>query len=196
MANLECGDPGTGRDARGVLGHHPQRPSVRHPHTCPTVVTGTADDPRVAARLDWCAPLYEVRPGSPECWGRLCARLPSPPSRCGRRYRPTCRAPLPPKATLALVERATRIIGVPLPTTDLEIASAAYLRQIDELVDSDEDTRGLRVGSGNRRRRPAHHRRHRWRRHRRRGLRTREIWSKRLERFLRGQLRARPGGLS
>ena len=45
-----------------------------------------------------------------------------------------------PKATLALVERAARVIGVQLPTTDLEIASAAYIRQIDELVASDDDT--------------------------------------------------------
>ena len=45
-----------------------------------------------------------------------------------------------PKATLALVERACVLLGLDLPTTELEIASAAYERQIDELVEADEDT--------------------------------------------------------
>jgi len=45
-----------------------------------------------------------------------------------------------PKATLALVERAGQLLDVPLLTTDLEIATADYERQIDELVSSDDDT--------------------------------------------------------
>ncbi len=45
-----------------------------------------------------------------------------------------------PKATLALVERTMTALGLSLPTTDLEIATAAYERQIDELVADDDDT--------------------------------------------------------
>ena len=45
-----------------------------------------------------------------------------------------------PKAALALVSTTAELLGVPVVTTDLEIASAAYERQIDELVDDDEDT--------------------------------------------------------
>ena len=46
-----------------------------------------------------------------------------------------------PKAALAL-DRADRrdAHGVPVITTDLEIAAASYERQINELVASDEDT--------------------------------------------------------
>jgi hypothetical protein len=44
-----------------------------------------------------------------------------------------------PKATLALVERAARVLRAQLDTTDLQIASAAYERQVNELVASDED---------------------------------------------------------
>ncbi len=44
-----------------------------------------------------------------------------------------------PKATLALVERASRLLGTKVETTDLQIASAAYERQVNELVASDED---------------------------------------------------------
>ena len=45
-----------------------------------------------------------------------------------------------PKAALALVERITELLGAPVATTDLEIASASYERQIDSLVADDEDT--------------------------------------------------------
>jgi hypothetical protein len=38
------------------------------------------------------------------------------------------------------VERIAELLGVPMATTDLEIASASYERQIDELVADDEDT--------------------------------------------------------
>jgi proteasome assembly chaperone (PAC2) family protein len=44
-----------------------------------------------------------------------------------------------PKAALALVERATRILGATVDVVELEISAAAYERQIDELVASDED---------------------------------------------------------
>jgi predicted ATP-grasp superfamily ATP-dependent carboligase len=45
-----------------------------------------------------------------------------------------------PKATLALVERLTKLLDITLTTTDLEIASASYERQINELVADDEET--------------------------------------------------------
>jgi hypothetical protein len=44
-----------------------------------------------------------------------------------------------PKATLALVERTIRVLGAPVDLVELQIASAAYERQVDELVASDED---------------------------------------------------------
>jgi predicted ATP-grasp superfamily ATP-dependent carboligase len=45
-----------------------------------------------------------------------------------------------PKATLALVEKTAALLGESVITTDLEIASASYERQINELVDDDEET--------------------------------------------------------
>jgi predicted ATP-grasp superfamily ATP-dependent carboligase len=45
-----------------------------------------------------------------------------------------------PKAALALIERLSTLLHSAVPTTDLEIASAAYERQIDELVAEDDDT--------------------------------------------------------
>ena len=44
-----------------------------------------------------------------------------------------------PKATLALVERCARVLGTDVDVAKLRISSAAYERQINELVASDED---------------------------------------------------------
>jgi len=46
-----------------------------------------------------------------------------------------------PKAALALVERTAELLGVPVVTTDLEIASASYERQVSEVVVDDDDMR-------------------------------------------------------
>ena len=45
-----------------------------------------------------------------------------------------------PKAALALIERTAAMLDTWVPTTDLEIASASYERQVSELVDADEET--------------------------------------------------------
>ena len=44
-----------------------------------------------------------------------------------------------PKATMALVERSARLLATSVDVVELEIASAAYERQINELVASDDD---------------------------------------------------------
>ena len=43
------------------------------------------------------------------------------------------------KATLALVERASELLGSSVSTTALEIAAASYERQVSEVVESDDD---------------------------------------------------------
>ena len=45
-----------------------------------------------------------------------------------------------PKAALALIEKISEIVPVAVQTTDLEIAAAAYERQINQIVDGDEET--------------------------------------------------------
>src|SRR5258708_5257888 len=44
-----------------------------------------------------------------------------------------------PKAALALVERTADLLSVPVRTADLDLAAAAYERQVTEVVDADED---------------------------------------------------------
>jgi len=110
------------------------------PHSRPTSVIGTAYDRAVIERLGLHRSTYEGPTGivgvlhdacqraglsSASLWAAVPTYVPGAPS---------------PKAALALIERTAEIIGVPVITTDLEIAAASYERQINELVASDEDT--------------------------------------------------------
>ncbi|MDH4143566.1 MAG: PAC2 family protein [Acidimicrobiia bacterium] len=45
-----------------------------------------------------------------------------------------------PKAALALVNKVGEVLDVAIPTTDLEIRSAAYERQVNKLVENDDET--------------------------------------------------------
>ena len=110
------------------------------PHTRPTPIVGTAYEPEVVAGLELQPSRYEGPTGivgvlhdawrraglrSASLWATVPAYVPGAPS---------------PKAALALVERAAAMLQTWIPTTDLEIASASYERQVSELVDADEET--------------------------------------------------------
>ena len=110
------------------------------PHTRPTVVSATSEDPELVHRLDLVRSTYEGPTGivgvlgstlnnagvaAASIWASVPTYVSGAPS---------------PKATLALIERTCELLGINVATTDLEIASAAYIRQINELVAADEDT--------------------------------------------------------
>jgi predicted ATP-grasp superfamily ATP-dependent carboligase len=110
------------------------------PHTRPVSIVGTAYDGTLVRRLGLTQSAYQGPTGiigvlhdafrharipSASLWAAVPTYVPSAPS---------------PKAALALVERIAELLAVPLTTTDLEIASASYERQIDELVADDDDT--------------------------------------------------------
>lgn len=110
------------------------------PHTRPTPIVGTAYEPEIVAGLELQPSRYEGPTGivgvlhdawrraglrSASLWATVPAYVPGAPS---------------PKAALALVERAAAMLQTWIPTTDLEIASASYERQVSELVDADEET--------------------------------------------------------
>lgn len=116
------------------------------PHTRPTSVTGTADDPEMVERLDLIRSGYEGPTGIVGVLHASCRQRDLPSASLWATV-PTYVSGAPsPKATLALVERASALLGLNLPTTDLEIATAAYERQIDELVAADEDTAAYVAG--------------------------------------------------
>lgn len=110
------------------------------PHTRPVSVVGTAEDEDLIDRLDLQPSRYEGPTGiigvlhealrgsgipSVSLWAAVPTYVPSDPS---------------PKAALALVERITELLAMPIDTTTLAIAAAAYERQINDLVDGDDET--------------------------------------------------------
>jgi predicted ATP-grasp superfamily ATP-dependent carboligase len=116
------------------------------PHTRPTSVTGTADDPRLGAQLDLVRSTYEGPTGIVGVLHAACRDAGLPSASLWAAV-PTYVSGAPsPKATLALVERSLRVLGLNLPTVDLQIASAAYERQIDQLVAADDDTAAYVAG--------------------------------------------------
>jgi proteasome assembly chaperone (PAC2) family protein len=110
------------------------------PHTRPTPIVGTAYEAGIMAGLDLQPSRYEGPTGivgvlhdtwrragleSASLWATVPSYVPGAPS---------------PKAALALIERAAAVLDTSVATTDLEIASASYERQVSELVDADEET--------------------------------------------------------
>jgi proteasome assembly chaperone (PAC2) family protein len=109
-------------------------------HTRPTEVFGTSYDIELAEDLGLDASNYEGPTGivgvlhaacldagipSVSLWASVPSYVPGAPS---------------PKAALALVEAAADLLPIDVPVTDLEIASAAYERQVSRLVSEDEET--------------------------------------------------------
>lgn len=110
------------------------------PHSRPVSVVGTAHDESVVSGLGLAPSRYQGPTGivgvlhdrcrhaeleSAALWATVPTYVPGAPS---------------PKVTLALVEKTAELLGEPVLTTDLEIAAASYERQINQLVDDDEET--------------------------------------------------------
>jgi proteasome assembly chaperone (PAC2) family protein len=109
------------------------------PHTRPTSVVGTAVDQELIDRLGLGRSTYEGPTGivavlqdacaaaglpAASLWAAVPAYVPGAPS---------------PKAALALVERTADLLGVAAVATDLDIAAAAYERQVSEVVVDDDE---------------------------------------------------------
>jgi proteasome assembly chaperone (PAC2) family protein len=109
------------------------------PHTRPVRVTGTAADAELVEKLQLERSRYEGPTGivgvlhdalgrsgipSASLWAAVPHYVGETPS---------------PKATLALVERTCELLGTSVDTTDLDLAAAAYERQVSDVVDADED---------------------------------------------------------
>ncbi len=110
-------------------------------HSRPATVYSSGYDPELNERLDLEPSTYEGPTGiigvlhdalrthgtpSISLWGTIPGYVPNATS---------------PKAALALVERVSQLLELPIPTTALEIGAAAYERQISELVEDNDETR-------------------------------------------------------
>jgi predicted ATP-grasp superfamily ATP-dependent carboligase len=109
-------------------------------HSRPVAVVGTTSDPEIAEELGLRPSSYQGPTGivgvlhdecrqaglpSASLWAAVPAYVPSSPS---------------PKAALALVERCSALLGLPVDTAELQQATSSYERQVSELVDADEET--------------------------------------------------------
>lgn len=109
------------------------------PHTRPVQVTGTGSDPELIRKLDLRRSRYE---GPTGIVGVLHSRLAEAGIKSASLWAavPHYVSQQPsPKATLALAQRVADIVGGSLFSTDLEIASSAYERQVNEMIEADED---------------------------------------------------------
>jgi proteasome assembly chaperone (PAC2) family protein len=109
------------------------------PHTRPSPVTGGATDSELIERLGLQRSRYEGPTGIVGILHDAC-------NRAGLRgvslwaTTPHYLRELPsPKAALALVHRASALLGTTVPTTELEIQSTAYERQVDDMLGNDDD---------------------------------------------------------
>lgn len=110
------------------------------PHSRPVPVVGTAADPAMQAELGLQPSTYQGPTGVVGVLSAACrdAGLPSASLWAAvPTYVPTAPSP---KAVLALLEHTAEVLGAWVPTTDLEIAAAAYERQVTELVQEDDET--------------------------------------------------------
>ncbi len=110
-------------------------------HSRPTTIYGASDDDELCLRYDLRPSSYEgptgivgvlldatIRAGldSVSLWATVPTYVPHATN---------------PKAALALIERLSELLSVPMITTALEIAAASYERQVSELVADDDETR-------------------------------------------------------
>jgi predicted ATP-grasp superfamily ATP-dependent carboligase len=109
------------------------------PHSRPVQITGTAADPKKVERLGLQRSRYE---GPTGIVGVLHDRLSSAGIDSASLWAavPHYLAVTPnPKAALALVNKASNLIGEPADVSDLEQATTAYEQQVAQIVAQDED---------------------------------------------------------
>ncbi len=108
-------------------------------HTRPVRVTGTAADNELVQRLGLTRSTYEGPTGIVGVLHEAFGRAEIPSASLWAAVPHYVAATPSPKASLALVERAARLLSTSLFTADLQVMAADYERQVSEVVDSDDD---------------------------------------------------------
>ena len=109
------------------------------PHTRPVRITGTATDPEMISQLGFTRSRYEGPTGILGVLMDGCAAAGLKSASLWATTPHYLRETASPKAALALVERLNELIGLRIDTTDLEIASAAYERQVNDMLEGEDD---------------------------------------------------------
>jgi len=108
-------------------------------HTQPVRVTGAAADPELADRLHLSRSRYEGPTGIVGVLGAAAGRAGIPTASLWAAVPHYVGQTPSPKATLALLERTSALLGVPNRPGTLQSEAAAYEARVTELVQSDPD---------------------------------------------------------
>jgi proteasome assembly chaperone (PAC2) family protein len=109
------------------------------PHTRPTRLTGTAVDPELIARLGLSHSRYEGPTGIVGVLHDFCRQAGMPSVSLWAPVPHYVASPPNPKATQALLERLSDVLGIPIGLGDLAEAAVAWEARVNELVSSDPD---------------------------------------------------------
>jgi proteasome assembly chaperone (PAC2) family protein len=115
------------------------------PHTRMVPVRGSTADPGMASRLGLQLPQYQGPTGIVGVLQDAFAKVDVPVASLMAQVPHYIPSTPSPKATLAIVERVCSLLVTHVPTTELEIASAAYERQVNDVVAADDDIAGYVV---------------------------------------------------
>lgn len=108
-------------------------------HANPIEVVGSSSDPALAETLGLHPSRYEGPTGIVGVLHQAFGQLSTPVMSLWASVPTYVPSSTSPKAALALVERLASVLAVPLAATDLHIASNSYERQIDDLLNDDEE---------------------------------------------------------
>ncbi len=109
------------------------------PHSRPVMVYGFCEDVEVSSRLNLQKSTYEGPTGIIGVLNQTIQEAEIPAISLWATVPNYVSGASSPKAALALVNRLHEILPTPTNTTELEIASAAYERQVNKLIEDDED---------------------------------------------------------
>ena len=111
------------------------------PHTRPVMIYGFCEDAEMSSRLNLQKSMYEGPTGIIGVLNQDIQEAGIPAISLWATVPNYVSGAASPKATLALVNRLNEILPEASLTTELEIASASYERQVDQLIEDDEDMR-------------------------------------------------------
>lgn len=111
-------------------------------HNRPVSLIGTASDRELIERYGLERSRYEGPTGITGVLSHTCAKEGIPAMSLWAAVPHYVGGAPSPKAALALVQRTSEVVGAPVRTAALEIAATAYEREIDQLVEDDEDLQG------------------------------------------------------
>jgi len=109
------------------------------PHTSPVTVMGTTTNSELAERWTLGRSRYEGPTGIVGAVNDALGRAGFPVASLWAALPHYVSQTPSPKGALALVEAIGRLLEIPVVTTDLEIAAASYVRQVNEVVEADSD---------------------------------------------------------